>query len=201
MNFNFSPKVFYPLLLAVLVVGVVLYTQFGETQESNTIAKTQTNKMPMDEAHNGMGGEGTPSSANVSKDFLQEVETLKQKVEANPKDTLSMREYAELLHASHKQDLAIKYYEKILNINPKRTDIMFALSIVYFDQQNFGKSEEYVNKILTIDKNDHQVIYNLGVIAATLGNKEKARSVWEDIIKRFPGTETSSLARESLDRL
>ena len=44
-------------------------------------------------------------------------------------------------------------------------------------------------------------LYNIGAIAATQGNKEKARNFWNKVIKINADSETGRLAAESLSRL
>ena len=78
-----------------------------------------------------------------------------------------MRDYADFLSASHKMNEAITYYEKILEINPKRADIHFALAVIYFNKQDFQKCEDENNKVLTFDPKNQMALYNLGAIAAT----------------------------------
>ena len=44
-------------------------------------------------------------------------------------------------------------------------------------------------------------LYNRGALAATRGNKEKARTIWEKIVKDDPDSEVGNLAKQSLTRL
>ena len=45
------------------------------------------------------------------------------------------------------------------------------------------------------------VNYNIGAIEATKGNKDKAREIWNKLIKDNPNDQTSELAKNSLNRL
>ncbi len=49
--------------------------------------------------------------------------------------------------------------------------------------------------------NDPMVVYNVGAIEATKGNKEKAREIWTRLIKDFPSNKTAELAKNSLKKL
>jgi TolA-binding protein len=44
-------------------------------------------------------------------------------------------------------------------------------------------------------------MYNLGAIAASGGNKAEAKKRWEDLIIKFPNSEESKLAENSLKKL
>jgi tetratricopeptide (TPR) repeat protein len=201
MKFRFSTKIFYPAFFLILLVGVVLVTQFEKEKTKTPLSSVQDKQMPMDDVHKNMGNADAPTRANVNENFRKQLENLKQKIEVNPKDTLALREYADLLNEGHKPLEAIQYYEKILSFNPKRTDVLFNLSIIYFNNKDLNKAEEFTNRILSFDKNNDQAHYNIGAISAAKGDREKARTIWEDLIKKYPGSPTAILAASSLERL
>ncbi len=62
------------------------------------------------------------------------MDMLKKEVEANPKDTAKIKEYADFIAAAHKPEQAIPYYEKILKVDPRRNDILFSLSMIIFQR-------------------------------------------------------------------
>jgi tetratricopeptide (TPR) repeat protein len=126
---------------------------------------------------------------------------LKEEVEENPKDTLKIREYADFLSAAHQPDEAINYYYNILSVNPKRSDILFSLAYIYFNKKNYDKAEDLVNKVLLYEPDNTEALYNLGAIAASKGDKQKARTQWEKLIKNYPGSNASKLAESSLKKL
>jgi tetratricopeptide (TPR) repeat protein len=183
------------------VVGVVLVTQFEKEKTKTLLSSIQDKQMPMDDVHKNFGNTEAPTKANVNENFRKQLENLKQKVEANPKDTLTLREYADLLNEGHKPLEAIQYYEKILKFNPNRTDVLFNLSIIYFNNNDLDKAEEFTNRILSYDINNDQAYYNIGAISAVKGDREKARKIWEDLIKKYPGSQTAKLASSSLKSL
>jgi tetratricopeptide (TPR) repeat protein len=96
---------------------------------------------------------------------------------------------------------AIGLYEKILTINPKRTDIHFALSIIYFTKRDFLRSEAENNKVISYDPNNQMALYNLGAITATKGDLAKAKEYWNKVIKIDAESETGNLAKESLEKI
>jgi TolA-binding protein len=64
-----------------------------------------------------------------------------------------------------------------------------------------NKADELTRSILNIDPDNEMAIYNTGAIEASRGNKEQAREIWTKLIEDFPGSETSDLAKNSLNRL
>jgi len=159
--------------------------------------------MPSDELHKGLNNPAAqpPTKDNVSEGFKHELNALENQFKMNPNDTSVLRQYADLLAVSHKQDESIPLYEKILKKNPKRSDILFSLSFIYYNKGDFFNAEEMTKKILIYDKNNTQALYNIGAIAASRGDSQKAREVWNKLIAEFPTSESSVLAKESLSKL
>ncbi len=187
-----------------LIILVILYLVFFSSNNNNSKPENiVTNEMPDDNVHKGLQNpvDTPPGKENVSSDFKKKLEALKKEVEENPKDTLKIREYADLLAASHKPEDAIIYYYSILNINPRRTDILNSLAFIYFNQKNFEKAKDLINKILLYKPDNTEAMYNLGAIAATAGKKEEAKTKWEELIKKFPASKEAELAENSLKRL
>jgi TolA-binding protein len=63
------------------------------------------------------------------------------------------------------------------------------------------KSDEYNNRVLKLEPKHVSALYNRGAIAATRGDTETARDIWNRIVNDFPESETTALAKESLQRL
>lgn len=197
-------KIVYLYVVLALGVLVTLFILSSNSKSTEAPAgNIENQEMPNDEVHKGMQNpaNGNPSKSNVSQEVYKKMDMLKKAVEANPNDTLKIREYADFMAAAHRQDEAIKNYQKILSIDPKRNDILFNLSIIYFTRQDYDKAEKYTNQILKNDKNNTQAMYNLGAIAASEGQKERAREIWNKLISEYPGDESAELAKSSLEKL
>ena len=193
---KFKPIYLYGIVAAAVVIILLIVSQTGNNEKLNTDI---TNKeMPKDDVHKNLMGD--PNGGNVSEEMKRKIEELKKSVEANPKDTLKMREYADFL-AAHKPDEALLYYQKILDIDKNRKDIYFGVTFVYYNQGNLAKAEEVTRKMLVMFPDDPMVKYNVGAIEATKGNKDKAREIWTKLIEDFPDDKTSELAKNSLNKL
>ncbi len=66
---------------------------------------------------------------------------------------------------------------------------------------NIRRQKTWLNKILSIDKDNLQARYNLGAVAANQGDYARAKIIWSDLVKNYPGTEMAALAKESLSKL
>ena len=73
--------------------------------------------------------------------------------------------------------------------------------MIYYNQGDFNSAEQIVSEVLDYDKNNREAKYNLGAIAASKGDKEKAERIWEELIIKYPETEISKMARESIKNL
>jgi len=199
---KFKAIYLYGILAVVAVtILIVVGTQNASNPGQPSITNDQT--MPDDDVHKQLKNQGstTPGKENVSEEYKRKLAGLRQAVDNNPSDTLAMREYADFLSASHKMNGAISYYEKILEISPNRADIHFSLAVIYFNMQEYQKCEDENNKVLTFDPKNQMALYNIGAIAATRGNKEKAKEYWNNVISINAQSETGQLAKESLTKL
>jgi tetratricopeptide (TPR) repeat protein len=198
IKMKFRPLYAYLSLILILIVLLVVFTRKNSSQSTADIANQE---MPNDDIHKGLKNGESPNKSNVSADIIRKMEELKKEAEDNPNDTLKVKEYADFLTEAHKPDEAIKYYQKILKVDPKRTDILFSLSFIYYNKKDYDKSEELTNQILSYDKDNALALYNLGAISATKGDKEKAKDVWDKVIKKYPNTDVAKAAEQSLSSL
>ena len=197
-------KMAYLYIILGLGVVVTLFVLAGNNNKPDEPTQNVSGQqIPNDEVHKGLQNpmDGNPSKSNVSQEVYEKMGRLKKEVEANPNDTLKMREYADFMAAAHRPDEAIIYYNKILKVNPRRIDILFDLSMIFYGRQDYQKAEDYTNRILSSDKNNTQALYNLGAIAASKGEKDRAKSIWTNLITNYPGDEAAELARSSLNKL
>jgi tetratricopeptide (TPR) repeat protein len=199
---KFKPIYFYGILV-VAAVALLIVVGIQDTSDSTEAPVINNQTMPDDDVHKELKNQigNTPGKENVSEDYRKRMAELKDAVDKDPSDTLAMRNYADFLSASHKMNEAIQYYEKILNINPKRTDIYFSLALIYYNKQDLVMCEEVNNKVLTYDPKNQMALYNLGAIAATQGKTDKAKEFWNKVVSINADSETGKLAVESLGKL
>jgi tetratricopeptide (TPR) repeat protein len=199
---KFKPIYFYGIIVIISIIVLVLVATQNST-EPKEVPIGQNQNMPDDDVHKQLKNQGSnsPSKENVSAEYRKRMAELKDAVEKNPQDTLALKNYAEFLSASHKMDDAITYYNKILQVDPKRDDIRFALALIYYNKQDFVKCEDENKKVLMYDPKNQMALYNLGAIAATRGEVIKAKDFWNQVIEINPESETGKLAKESLTKL
>jgi tetratricopeptide (TPR) repeat protein len=200
---KFKPLYFYGAVLIAVVIILIVVTKQNDKQEDLSNNKMSTEEMPQDDVHSQFRNESddSPSKENLSEEYRQKLAGLKKTVEQNPRDTLAIRNYADYLAAAHQNDEAVSNYIKILEIDPSRIDILFNLSFIYYNAGNMDKADEYNNRVLKLEPKHVSALYNKGAISATRGDKETAREIWNRIVNDFPESETTALAKQSLERL
>lgn len=196
---KFKPIYIY-LLLVLTAVAVFVFVP--KDSVSKKTADITNKEMPQDDVHKGLGGnEGPPNKDNVTGNIKHQMEMMKKAVEKNPNDTLIVRQYADFLAAAHRKDEAIPLYERVLKINPKRSDILFNLAFIYYGGGQFDKAKETTERILKFAPDDLRAQYNLGAIEQAKGNTAGAKKIWTEIANKYPATETGKLAKESIKKL
>ena len=199
---KFKPIYFYAIIVLVSVIVLVIVSM-QSSDEPKEIAIEQNQSMPDDDVHKQLKNQVStpPSKENVSEAYRKKMAELKAAVDKNPEDTLVLKNYADFLSASHKMNEAITYYNRILQVDSKRTDIHFELALIYYNIQDFAKCEDENNKVLSYDPKNQMALYNLGAIAATKGEVVKAKDLWNQVIEISSDSETGKLAKESLEKL
>lgn len=185
--------------IAVILV-ILIFTQLNNESSNSNSNKEQ---LPNDAIHQGLSDNSseTPSSANLRSDVVQRMSDMKKKIEDDPSDTLSIKEYADLISAGHREQEAIELYKKILEIDSKRIDILTRLTYINYNMGNIAESEQFNNNILSAEPNNHFANYNLGAIYIAKGDTLKAKAIWNQIQLKFPNSEVAGFAKSAIDRL
>ena len=201
MKFNIKPMYIY--LAGILLAVVIFFFMSGQNDSNVDIPNkgTASQQMPNDNVHKGMMDNQPPGKSNVAAGVMEHLADLKKAADENPSDTVKIKQYAEFAAAAHQKDAAIEYFNKILKIDPERSDIRFSISYVYYLNKDFDKAEENLNKILSYDKNNLNAKYNIGAVEANRGNSAKAKTIWTELAEKHPDTKIGKLAKASLAQL
>ena len=189
-------------IIVIVIIALLIIINSSEGESKDVIAGLE-NSMPQDDIHKGLSNEqgSSPSKGNVKEEFWGMLERLEKEVDANPSDTLKIREYAQFLSMAHQNEKALTQYEKILNIDPTRVDVLLSEGLIYYNSGNYDKAEEVTLKILEINKNQLDAKFNLGTIAVAKGDAERAREIWTEIVSEHPNTDAAKFAQEALESL
>jgi len=192
------------LVIIVLIVGVIYYSSKSEQDKVYTkVKKISENKMPNDAIHKNINNLDAqkPSKENVNSNVIHKMEMFEKEFNKGVRDTVKMLEYANLLIAGHNIDKGILYYKKILKVDSKRDDILLQLAFAYTSKNDFNSAVDVTKKMLDINPNNVIALYNLGALNATIGKKDLAKTIWEELIDKFPNNDITEKAKESIKRL
>lgn len=188
------------IYLGVFAAVILIFVITSQNSNNENI-QTNAGQMPNDNIHQGLQNGDSPGKGNVSSNIKHQMDMLKKAVEENPEDTVQVKKYAELLASAHNPQKAVELYKSILNKAPQRIDILLGLTFAYYNMRDLNNAELYTRKVLNIDNNNKEANYNLGAIAAGRGNTEKAKEIWEGVIKKFPNTAVAQIAENSIQSL
>ena len=92
---------------------------------------------------------------------------------------------------------AMRYFEKILILNPKQIDSLVEIGLCYATNGDFDKAIEYFIKALEI-KEDSEIICNIGMAYLNKGNYEMAKNYIEKAYSLNPDDEITILCMNEL---
>jgi len=100
------------------------------------------------------------------------------------------------LFALKKNPLSIEYFNNALKINPKSTEVVYMVAKFYQDAGKTKQAVDAYNKLLEMDKQNKNALYNLGAIEyAKSKNPEKAKTYFTDAINVDPQYAEAYFAR------
>ncbi len=186
---KFDIKYFY-ILLGVIVIGMVTFFIVSRDVEENK------SKIPDDEFHRNL-----KMDPHIDESILRKIDSLETVLGKNPRDTITLHALGFIYLQAHKFDKALSTFENLLDLTPYRTDIMTVLAEVNFYIQKYEKSESYLKKILSIEKENNTARYNLGVLYLVQGKKDLAKKMWAEIVKKDTVSEIGKMAKNSMESI
>lgn len=193
-------KYFY-LFIAFLSIIFLIYITRNEKdiKIDKRTTKNPHTQIPNDSIHKDLFSKSNPSKENVSLEFKKKLQDLENRYNSNPDDLNTGIALGDFYLAAHQNEKAITVYEKFRNKLPK--EILFNLTLAYYNLQNFSKAEEITRLILKKYPDEYRAKFNLASIKATIGEKEIAKKLWTEIIQKYPDTDEAKQAKIFLERL
>ena len=199
-----KPLHIYIALIVVVILSIVFFST-GEKSNSpvENNALTNKDKMPNDEVHQNINSldSQAPTKENVNNDVVSKMNILEKEFQSGSTDTVKMLELANMLTAGHQIEKGIIYYNKILEIDPNRDDVLLQLAFVHSNLREFSKAIDVTEKMLKINPSNKIALYNMGALNATIGKKDLAKTIWQDIINKYPNSEYAEKAEQSIKKL
>lgn len=190
----------YAGALVIVILAIFLINQNSNEQQIDD-PTVENRQMPDDDVNNPHSGMDMPNADNIRPDFMERFNDLKEKYESDNSDTTVARKFASMLSQAHRKGQAIEIYLDILKKDSERIDLLMALAYEFYETKQLDKAEDVTNRIIKLNSENTQAIYNLGSIAIARGDTSKAVSIWQELTKNYPGTEAANVAGNSLSKL
>lgn len=143
---------------------------------------------------------GPGASAAAAPDgaapMIARINDLKQRLQADPRDTAAAVELANLYHDVGMYRQAIGLYEQALAVSPNDPDLLTDLGICYQSLRDNDRALELFARAQSIDPKHWQSLYNsIVVLAFQLGRLDEAESALARLEAARPGLpQTAELA-------
>jgi tetratricopeptide (TPR) repeat protein len=109
------------------------------------------------------------------KEFDQKVMNLMEDASKTAPDNPTVAHDAGLtLFRANRYELAIPYFEKVMELEPTDKENLKLLSMCHFRSKNLEKAAEISFKVIELDPEDHIAMRNLGIILGQMGRSEEA---------------------------
>ncbi|MBI4650604.1 tetratricopeptide repeat protein [Candidatus Desantisbacteria bacterium] len=103
---------------------------------------------------------------------------------------------AEIKDKIGEKDEAVKYYQKIVRINPDQIELLFKLVNIYKNQKKFNEAIENLKIIIDKKPDDLNALKKLGEIFFESNKYEEAREIYLKILTLSPDNKTHEILAE-----
>lgn len=193
-----SPWVTASLFLSIpIVVGIMFLLFYPRSNPQPVMSQQAPGAMPQATQQNGQD----PFDMESMMPVFHQIDSLKNAVKENPKDTNALLHLAALFDMAGKYDQAAEYYRNLLAVTPENVEARMNLAGNYF---NLKQNEAAIAELETALKHrpDYDyAMFNLGVIYASIHEHEKAAEWWNKVIALDASSELANRARESMKTL
>ncbi|MFQ6114712.1 MAG: tetratricopeptide repeat protein, partial [bacterium] len=129
------------------------------------------------------------------------VERLESRIEADPKDLVSIDSLAQMFYIAGSYDKASEYLKMHLDVEPDNRDVKMFLATTYGTLNRTDEAIALIKEILKEEPTYAFGLYNLGLIYAHQGNKDEALKNWKLLVQHYPGTDIAKSAQQQIHNL
>lgn len=139
-----------------------------------------------------------PLTANSPEHELKELAVQLQKKPGHMPVLLRM---AQLEREKGALDDAAGHLQEAIKNEPTSQDAHLELGRLLYERNDVTGAIAETEKVLVLNPNQVDALYNMGAIYANLGNRERARSYWSRAVATDPASDSARKARDGLMRL
>lgn len=148
------------------------------------------------------GGGGAPMQAGGGgAPMMAEINALKKRVEADPKDVQAWVRLANLYQDAGMFAPAIEFYQRAIDLVPNDANLLTDLAICYQGVKELDRALESLDRAQKVDPDNWQSLYNIVVIAGLeMRRFDKADAALARLQQIRPDAPNLGQLREALDR-
>lgn len=138
-----------------------------------------------------------PRAALLDGTKVNALKAVAEREATNPKPRV---ELANLYFDAEQFDLAIKWYEAALKLDPNDVNVSTDLGVSYYYTNNPDKALEQFDRSLKIDPRHAKTLLNIGIVKAfARQDLEGASKAWQQVIQLEPNSPEGQAAKRALD--
>ncbi len=118
--------------------------------------------------------------------FLEAEKAYREAINLEPKEPIYLYNLAITLIRQNKDDEALLYLQKMLEIQPNSYSANKAIAEIYSRKSNYEEAGKYYRKAVEISPNDPDAFYNLGACLKNTGDYQGAMSAFEKATELRP---------------
>ena len=169
----------------VLLITITLFT-------SGIFDSPKINEMVQSPAN-------TTQSPSVDLSKMNDIKALEDKIAANPEDTQSRIQLANLQLDSGMFDAAIVNYKKYIDKTPTDADAIVDMGICYYSLKNFDEAIAVMKKAIKINPRHQLALINLGIVSMSAGKMDEAKNWLQQAVDIDPTSDNGKKAKELLE--
>jgi len=159
------------------------YEKLGEEEKSNEAYRKayQLEPLNMDYAKNVAVREFNAGNAEEAEKILGKI------IEEGEPDVVVYSLQGRVLMQQGKLDAAKEVYDKALEDNPEDADLLFDYGALLFStKENYDEAADYFKRVIEIDPDNSDALYNLTLALYQAENYEQAASWGEKLVANDP---------------
>lgn len=152
----------------------------------------------MDRSAVPAGSKAAPVAADNPEHELKELAVQLQK---KPGHTPVLLRMAQLEREKGDLDHAAGHLREAIESEPSSQDAHLELGRLLYERNDVTGAIAETEKVLALNANQVDALYNMGAIYANLGNRERARSYWSRAVAVDPVADSGRKAKDALMKL
>ncbi len=141
-----------------------------------------------------------PPTNSANMQALPQIGALEKKIAADPNDTHSILEFANLLQDNKFYDRALVQYNSYLEKKPKDADAMVDRGICYYDMGRYAEARSSMIQALKVDAKHVLGHFNLGIVSLREGKMEESNEWFRKTVALAPNSSAGQQAKQFIEQ-